>query len=71
MVAGGLKPWQYSVLVVSCVGSMLAGASVVHRIFPPDLVSVRLVEVTEPSIVWTTENYRFWFRLVTANVRKK
>lgn len=38
MATGGLKTWQYGTLVVSCIGSMLAGASVVHRIFPPDLV---------------------------------
>ncbi|CAM9225106.1 unnamed protein product [Hapterophycus canaliculatus] len=37
LTTGGLKGWQYGVLVVSCVGSMLAGASVVHRLFPPDL----------------------------------
>ncbi|CAN0264994.1 unnamed protein product, partial [Ectocarpus sp. 4 AP-2014] len=41
LTTGGLKGWQYGVLVVSCVGSMLAGASVVHRLFPPDLVRER------------------------------
>lgn len=38
LTTGGLKGWQYGVLVVSCVGSMLAGASVVHAYFRPDLV---------------------------------
>lgn len=38
LTTGGLKGWQYGVLVVSCVGSMLAGASVVHTYFRPDLV---------------------------------
>eukprot|EP00903_Cladosiphon_okamuranus_P010187 g9646.t1 len=37
LTTGGLKGWQYGVLVVSCVGSMLAGASVVHTYFRPDL----------------------------------
>ncbi|CAN0129053.1 unnamed protein product [Pylaiella littoralis] len=37
LTTGGLKGWQYGVLVASCVGSMLAGASFIHRLFPPDL----------------------------------
>lgn len=43
LTTGGLKGWQYGVLVVSCVGSMLAGASVVHRVFAPDLVRNRVM----------------------------
>lgn len=39
MATGGLKTWQYGVLVFSCVGSMLSGASVVHQLLAPDLVS--------------------------------
>lgn len=78
-----LKTWQYGVLVVSCVGSMLAGASAVHRIFPPDLVSTGSTEYSTQQMDITNSTYNratllsnfeelvFYLRqLVTASIIK-